>query len=583
MTYGETIKQGRESLRWTQEQLAESLGVSRQAVSKWEANLSRPTRAKLERLSEILEILPETWAAIDAEQAAAEQPPDRSRPWKLAAGVLAAACVTLGIALAVVLWRQAHPSTLVPSESAAADFQPEDSAGLPADLSQLFPETLPLDVRHDFDFGDVPTGEYDSACVPFLNDDWERQEQEIWGGYLGDENDTRLPTLFLSVVKTNPVHENRTTFYDVYLLYAMPDSGGDLDWKILTCLGEYNHYINTGGFWAEKFTNVLGHDGFKLSLIVGASAGDMNYYITQRPDGSPALMTVDNKAQEFDVDEDGALEIVSVHGNPWSCEITDTQEGEEGAFIYTLYPYGGGFSNVGIGFDPEKGGFVVTDSQDAVMARYLLRDGEMARQPLTDFTAKDWPDVAGVKLTFVTESGLSDEHGPDDVLYNGTVRITHRQQAYLALQELYNLTGLKVEECYYSASEYGVFFSLLPDGTNARNFLAAWYGEDYGGGGIPSLYLSWKELGNEWSPLSFEEAAHPESWVPEETILQWYYDRLNIFRTGETAIETDGSLAGERYLYLENGDLFVGRFEDTGCGPALVHLIGPYPDGEVNH
>ena len=37
MTYGTIIKQAREDERLTQEQLAEQLDVSRQAVSKWEA------------------------------------------------------------------------------------------------------------------------------------------------------------------------------------------------------------------------------------------------------------------------------------------------------------------------------------------------------------------------------------------------------------------------------------------------------------------------------------------------------------------------------------------------------------------
>ena len=58
MTYGKRIKQAREDLHMTQEQLAEELDISRQAVSKWEAGLSRPTREKLDRLSRILDIPP---------------------------------------------------------------------------------------------------------------------------------------------------------------------------------------------------------------------------------------------------------------------------------------------------------------------------------------------------------------------------------------------------------------------------------------------------------------------------------------------------------------------------------------------
>ena len=53
MTYGERIKQGREEKELTQEQLAESLDVSRQAVSKWESGASDPSTANLLALAEL--------------------------------------------------------------------------------------------------------------------------------------------------------------------------------------------------------------------------------------------------------------------------------------------------------------------------------------------------------------------------------------------------------------------------------------------------------------------------------------------------------------------------------------------------
>ena len=110
MTYGKRIRQARENLRLTQEQLAEQLDVSRQAVSKWEADLSRPTREKLDKLSEILDIPPETWAQIDAKMEAANKPPDTSRPWKIATAALAAVCLVLAVCLAVSLRPKPEPA-----------------------------------------------------------------------------------------------------------------------------------------------------------------------------------------------------------------------------------------------------------------------------------------------------------------------------------------------------------------------------------------------------------------------------------------------------------------------------------------
>ena len=290
-----------------------------------------------------------------------------------------------------------------------------------------------------------------------------------------------------------------------------------------------------------------------------------------------AIIGTKQSPAEFDVDEDGEKEIVSVGGLPLYWEVIDTVKGEEGAFVYTVSPTDCGVSN--LGFAPEMGGFAAADSRDTVLVRYVLRDGALARVPVTNFSAQDYPDVLGTEITFVTDFPvLSDGKGPDDVLYSpGGVRITHRQQAYLALQELYHLTGLSVDRCYCAASEYGVVFSQLPDGFNQRCFFSMDFREDYGGGGIPSLYIFWRELGNDWSPLSFAEAEKPESWVPENEVLRWYYDRLNVFAAGEAAH------ASLDELYLTNGDLYIGEARDTEWGPALFRLTGPYPGGEVNH
>lgn len=53
MTLGEKLAACRKQNNYTQEQLAELLGVSRQAVSKWESDLAYPETEKLIRLSEL--------------------------------------------------------------------------------------------------------------------------------------------------------------------------------------------------------------------------------------------------------------------------------------------------------------------------------------------------------------------------------------------------------------------------------------------------------------------------------------------------------------------------------------------------
>lgn len=55
MGLGENIKRRREELKLSQESVADRLGVSRQAVSKWETGQSEPSAGNLIQLAEVLE------------------------------------------------------------------------------------------------------------------------------------------------------------------------------------------------------------------------------------------------------------------------------------------------------------------------------------------------------------------------------------------------------------------------------------------------------------------------------------------------------------------------------------------------
>lgn len=55
MTFGEKLSKLRKENNYTQEQLADILSVSRQAISKWESNITYPETDKLIRMSELSE------------------------------------------------------------------------------------------------------------------------------------------------------------------------------------------------------------------------------------------------------------------------------------------------------------------------------------------------------------------------------------------------------------------------------------------------------------------------------------------------------------------------------------------------
>lgn len=77
MTLGEKLSKLRKENNYTQEQLADILGVSRQAISKWESNITYPETHKLIRMSELfhcsLDYLLKDTEEIDSKNQSYEQ------------------------------------------------------------------------------------------------------------------------------------------------------------------------------------------------------------------------------------------------------------------------------------------------------------------------------------------------------------------------------------------------------------------------------------------------------------------------------------------------------------------------------
>lgn len=561
MTYGERIRREREAKGLTQEELAEAVGVSRQAVSKWEGDLSRPAAGKLVLLSETLDIPKDAWRTMDAEEAAAQAAAQetegerKARKWWKGFAALAV-LLCLSLLTNVLLWAKLRPA--------------EDGPSGETSPIAAFPETLAVRVSRDYRFGDETPEEdpKDSWELPFLGDDLTRQENTL----LSDSWEDGDARCFLSVVKANPRQDQNAAFWDIYVLWAAADEAGDLNYHIL-CRAARDISIPGQVAW-RRFEDVLGYDGFRLDIPFGAGGTGSDYLILGE-DGLPRVLAslggTESGAMEYDVDEDGEKEIVCPGGiGVWT--VYDRVEGQDWADVYELRTADCGVST--LDFAPEKGGFhaaeAETGEEGTVLVRYQLRDGAFLRREPTDLTPADYPDAAGAKLHFDLDTVLTTESG---------LRLTPRQQAYLALQQLYEFTGVKLEEVYCAVSGAGeTCFSLWEDGFTDRCFYSADMPEAYGGSGIPSVTLTWQEQGADWSPLSLKTLAEARCLPAEQTdALRDAYRRLSLMQGGSLAN------AQADQLWLSDGSLYTADFFETAFGPALTCLTGPYPDGEVRH
>ena len=93
MTFGEKLIRLRKGQGLSQEALAEALGVSRQAVSRWEQGTALPDAGKLLPCARLFQVSVDwllddgrDWEERETEPA---KPPRRSWPWYLAGGVTA--------------------------------------------------------------------------------------------------------------------------------------------------------------------------------------------------------------------------------------------------------------------------------------------------------------------------------------------------------------------------------------------------------------------------------------------------------------------------------------------------------------
>lgn len=103
MTLGENIRRLRLGKGLSQEVLADHLGVSRQAVSKWEKDLSRPDTENLLSLAALLGVSADGLALLGQRETAPPQPDPAVSGKKSRAGKIVLVCVAVFLGLCLVL------------------------------------------------------------------------------------------------------------------------------------------------------------------------------------------------------------------------------------------------------------------------------------------------------------------------------------------------------------------------------------------------------------------------------------------------------------------------------------------------
>ena len=98
-TMGEVISARRKEAGMTQNDLAEKMGVTDKAVSKWERNLSCPDLGSIPRLAEVLDVSLEE--LLNAGQPQPETAPARSRVGRIVDLVLLGVGLAEGVAVIV--------------------------------------------------------------------------------------------------------------------------------------------------------------------------------------------------------------------------------------------------------------------------------------------------------------------------------------------------------------------------------------------------------------------------------------------------------------------------------------------------
>lgn len=318
MTTGEKIAALRKEQGMSQEALGEKLGLSRQAVSKWEADQAVPTMDNLMELSKLFGVPVDTLLRPDAELMPKAEDSDESWPgaenqpvrngnrkWKIAAIAAAGLLCVSVVCSAVSLWRviamQKQIDTLRMQSGPSTIYYPDNTSAENSDLAD-WSENVTVDPQNTDNLlvtvSAVPRSMLDGETAKFVvrsgDQSWEC-DAENKNGYSGEISVPLVDTFSVYLTLTSTDGEIRNIMvaseYDLKQRFSLEvrawwENGSfSFNGKITSASGNVATYIYCGD---DSVTPVSGRillyqngkqiKEQKIENIETGVGGDVYYY-----------------------------------------------------------------------------------------------------------------------------------------------------------------------------------------------------------------------------------------------------------------------------------------------------------------
>ena len=602
---GTAIRQAREEKGMSQERLAEELGVSRQAVSKWEMGQSVPTARNMEGIEAALDLPAGTLAELlKEEEREPPSPPKISKKQICLMSIGGVLALALAFSLGRITMKQAFPSGEegIPAESGQVTMAFQTPQG-PVDMAVTVPTQEDGTVLFDMPLSSPGEEERLARQLEYYQwpDHLELERTDLadfdrlrpWGPpekYLSEGWEVKSEVQMeenctLALVRTEEPYDGPTCWF--------LGRGGGQDWNVLFRCDEEGLVWNEDGSWATFAGNVLGYPSF-----VVCCGGDDQAVFFSVIDQEPRIVfhITEHLAGMADLDLDGELEIVAKPEGEVprkSYQIYDRLP--DGYCMYTLpeemdellvpedcfflfYEPGRAF-----GFSYELGTKWYLNEYAPVYDR--LSPGFLWRRDGVKDTRTQGGAIGGTTVTFM-------ELRPDEMAGwtpEGTPMPTAREQGALLLEELEALSGYRPERCYLWGGiesqqvaidrdgDHRSFFYMSYDLPNYNN---RWELVDYSRF-IPSANLQWQSEWAPWSPLRKDAVDLPGEWtdMTKERRALWWYRKSSYFDYGEVVSIGPAQYEGVIKLTLADDSFLEITLDDDGF---LTSIYGPYAPGTIH-